>query len=325
MRTLIDDEVLIHIGLPKTGTTWLQLQLFSRPEFGFFAPAQSESDPKKKVKGCAYPLYRDEANRLIEEQDFDPGALRDRFAAISVPDGMRPVISNERLGGNPLSNGFDRKLLCRRIKDVFPNSRILLVIREQRAMVLSNYLQYLKYGGWDSIERYLDPPSDARHPVLSPAFWRYDRLISLYQETFGAERLLVLPYEMLAADPQAFVAAICRFAGLPPARDLPWARKENVRRGAFSSYHLRRMTRINRRSSANAFFPSLIPASIGKVIDRGIKIAVDAAIPAALEDRVLRELEARARIVVPDGYFAASNRCTAELTGLNVKGYGYES
>jgi sulfotransferase family protein len=322
MTTLAEAEVLVHTGLPKTATTWLQEHLFSHPELGFWPPAQQEVTRKQQVKSFGRLFYMDAGERLIADEDFDMAALKAKFGAISVPEGLVPVISNERLAGHPLSNAFDCAIIARRIAQALPRARILAVIREQRSMILSSYIQYLKYGGWRSLDGFMFPPSDARLPVLQFEVWNYDRLAKTYYDQFGADRVLILPYEMFAVDPAAYVKRICNFAEVAEPSGLPFGKMENPRRSHIASYYLRWLTCINRSTSANAFFPRPFGALLGKAIDRSIKIAVGAAIPTAWDRNFRQKLENRIEAAVGNRYDASNGRL-AEMIGIDLSRFGY--
>ncbi|MGE0212703.1 MAG: sulfotransferase [Parvibaculaceae bacterium] len=316
--------MLVHVGLPKTATSWLQEHLFSQDRHGFWAPAREEASGKQRVKAYARLFYLDGEGRLVAEPDFDADGLVARLSDVKVPREHAPVISNERLAGHVLSNAFDREMLARRIKAVLPEARIFVTFREQNAMILSSYMQYLKYGGWRSLDGFLSPPSDARMPTLDLQVWNYERLISLYHEIFGPEQTLALPYEMFARDPEEYIGRICRFAGVTMPSGLPLAKTENGRRSHFTSYHLRWLTCINRSTSANGFFPRPLGAMAGKMVDRGIKLGIERLVPpsweACLNDRMAEKIET----MVGDT-FRASNQRTAELTGLDLAAYGYKT
>ncbi|MDZ4737505.1 MAG: sulfotransferase [Rhodospirillaceae bacterium] len=323
MARLIDSDALVHIGLHKTGTTWLQFHLFPRADCGFHLPEFEGMTPKQRAKAIGVRLCYDQANRLMAEVDFDAIATREALAGLTVPEGKTAVVSHERLGGHPLSAGFDRTILRDRIRTVLPNARILVVVREQFSMLMSSYLQYLKYGGWHDLEQYLYPPSDGRLPTLNIDFWKYDRLIELYRSAFGPDRVLVLPYEMLVRNPQDLVERICDFAGVSVPDGVDGGRRENSRRGYAAAYWFRRLTWINRRTSANAFRPSRLPPWAGKVFDRGLKRGLEAAMPTYFENCVRQHLNAELLRLVDQRYFAESNRRTAELAGLDLKSFGY--
>jgi hypothetical protein len=321
-RSLVDSNVLVHVGLPKTGTTWLQEHLFANPALGFWGPDQSEPTPKQQTKSFGRLLYLDGQQRLISEDDFNAGAVREQLASVLVPDGLVPVVSNERLSGHPLSNAFDRTILALRIKDVFPQARIFLCIREQRSMILSSYFQYLKYGGWRSLDKFLHPPSDGRLPALQLDVWNYARLAELYFRVFGRERVLVLPYEMFVREPASYVGRICDFAGAPKPGPLPFGTTANARRAHVASYYLRWLTCINRSTSANGYFPHLLGRTAGKFIDRAVKITVGSVTPPSWETRLENDFKIRIECAVGNR-FAESNRRLAALTGLDLAGYGY--
>ncbi len=318
---LVDSDPLLHVGLHKTGTTWLQRHLFADPGRGFFAAAPAEARETQRSKAAASRLITGASGNLMSESEFDADAVRTELARIGVPQGLRAVVSSERLGGHPLSAGFDRAVLCRRLHAVFAKARILIVIRAQESILLSNYMQYLKYGGWHGIDRYLQPRCDGRQPALSLDFWRYDRLIELYRGEFGAERVLALPYEMLAVEAQEFARRICSFAGVAVPAGLPFARAENPRRSHFVDHHLRWLTAWHTPSSANGDFPSPFGRRL-RTLDRAKRRALASLVPASLEERCRLALESRVRAIVGDT-FRASNRRAQALTGIDLERLGY--
>jgi hypothetical protein len=268
-------------------------------------------------------LLSDDLGRLIPEDDFNPSQLRDVLAQLQKPASLVAIISNERLAGHPLSNGFDRRLLAQRIRDVFPQARILLTIREQKAIIMSNYMQYLKFGGWHSPELFVRPPSDMRQPVLTLQFWDYAKLIRLYHSVFGRHNVLVLPQEILRRSPTEFVKRIAAFAGLKARDSIEFAQVEaNPRRPHVPYYYLRKFSSLYRKSSGNAFFPSLIGPTAGKLIDKGLKTLFSALTPYRLEKRLEKSLFKRIELMVGD-YYAPSNRVASELIGIDLAELGY--
>src|SRR5262245_28371213 len=320
---LSQSPVLVHVGLARTGTTWLQKHVFANSPY-IFTPADPSLEPMERAKQLARRLCKDGEERLVNELDFDIDAFRRECDSIEVPAGKRAVISSERLSGSVLSGGFDRAILSRRIKAVFPKARILLVIREQRALLMSMYIQYLKYGGWHSIGDFVDPQSDGRLPCFSPSYLMYDRMIGLYQSSFGAGNVLVLPFELFATDVENYVATICSFAGVPELPAFPLNKIENARRRNVSSYALRKVAYRFRPSSANAFAPSMLPKRLRAGTIQGLRRLIDLAVPQALEARLNRRLAAELERAIPPGFYAESNRRAAALTGLRLAGYGYE-
>jgi hypothetical protein len=319
MTPLIDSELLVHIGLHKTASSWLQQRLFSLPDRGFYGPAEAEKWGSQRVKNVGHRLLFDETRHLLTEWEFDAEAARRDLGALMTKPGLCPVLSNERLGGHPLSGGFDRRVISNRIKAVFPKARVLICIREQGAIILSNYMQYLRNGGWNTPEAFLAPKPDGRQPALTLKFWEYDSLASLYYAAFGRDRVLILPYELFASDLAGFAKRICDFVGLPAPRDLPGDEIVNLRRGHVSSYYSRFLTPLRKSSSENGYFPA---SRAGRFIDKWVKGAIDAAVPRQWEEKTRLHLEHRIETYVGDHY-RESNRRMQRLTGLDLAGLGY--
>lgn len=198
---------LIHIGYHKTGTTWLQNHLFSRADAGFVVPFDRKTALQHALISPS-PLMFDAA----ECRAFLRPSV-DRLLAA----GCIPVISSESLSGEINSGGWQAKEMADRIKSVFPDARVLVVIREQKSMILSSYTMYLRGHGLASLKDFLDPPRPALgQPFFSLDYLNYDRLIAYYQTLFGRDRVLALPYELLAGRAEEFSGAILRFAGARP-------------------------------------------------------------------------------------------------------------
>ena len=191
-------------------------------------------------------------------------------------------------------------------------------------MILSSYFQYLKYGGWRSLDGFLNPPSDGRSAGAATSMYGIiDSLPQLYYSLFGRERVLILPYEMFVRDPDGYVGRICDFAGVGKPRGSPYATKSNPRRSHVASYYLRWLTCINRSTSANGYFPRILGQHVGKAIDRSVKIAAGAVTPACWEKKLENDFKARIENAIGDRY-RASNRRLIALTDLDLGSYGYQ-
>ena len=309
---------LIHIGYHKTGSSWLQKSVFRRPEAGFGALAKTLDSPLKQLLVIPNAL------------DFDPAAvsaaLEPQLQQIEAK-GLRAVVSSERLAGHPFSGGYDSKELATRLQRVFPTGRVLIVIREQRGIILSSYKQYVKAGGPASLSGYLNPPERGRErvPLFDFGHYAYDRLIALYHELFAPDRVRVALYEQLANDPRGFVEGIAQFAGVEVAPEvlaaLPVERPNLASRGSAVALR-RRSNQLFRRTDINPA-PLLGATALERPADR-VVASIDRLAPGALARRLdgrLRDLVARE---VGERY-RESNRETALLTGLDLSGAGYDT
>ena len=190
------DNVLIHIGYHKTGSTWLQQELFTS-ESDIFEPLS------KKHKGhntFTEYFYKNNEGYLLSPFDDNYTIIQKEIKYILNLPGKDfrnkiPVISSERLSGNPHSSGFDSRIIAKRLKKTFPNAKILIVIREQKSFLLSNYFQYIFAGGINSLRKYLTTKYDGRRPFFSPCHINYLPLVKEYHKLFGKENVIVVATE----------------------------------------------------------------------------------------------------------------------------------
>lgn len=202
-----DSTLLIHVGFHKTGTTLLQQRLFT-PDAGFF------------------PVWTVQTGEAIEHfvlthpKRFQPSAVKALYRdfASELPSDAIPVISHEDLCGHPVRGRYYGFEVAERLARVFPEAKILICYREQRAMLRSLWGQYVREDGEWPLQAFLGDGTapSGFGPLCRLDHLEYDLLIEHYRELFGPSRVCALPYELLRQDSVEFQRRICRFAG---ARD----------------------------------------------------------------------------------------------------------
>jgi hypothetical protein len=304
---------LVHIGYQKTATTWFQLHLFTRHDLGF-SPAASEEALKQ---------------RIVKPHDlgFNAATARERLTgprSRSVEQGLVPVFSAERLSGDPHLGGRDSASIAARLAATFPQAKVLMVIREQQAIILSMYKQYVSAGGLLGLRAYLEDGRGLMNWPFTFGRFAYDRLILRYHELFGADNVLVLPFELFRSTPRDFVARIVRFTGASAAEgsldELPYGAVEHASPRAAAVVLRRRLNRVLRRP--------LTPwgridskGRLGEALrdtSRGVGDHAPAWLNDALERR-MRQIIARAVA----GRYEDSNAATASLIGVDLRPHGY--
>ncbi len=305
--------LLLHIGFHKTASTWLQANLFDDGALGFTA----------RFGGPRHQLVAD-----IVRPDplfFDPACVRTRYAPFlddAGAAGRTLVLSHERFSGYPSSGGRDRQMIAERLAATFPQARILIVIREQHAVIRSMYSQHVTDGGVEGIARFLAPaePYLLRRPGFRREFYAYNRLIDLYARLFGRDRVLVLPFELLAREPSCFAGAIARHCGQPATPVLANGRV-NVARPLLMQwvqrplnmlfYHnelspgaLFHISRFHKRYARLApLFRAISPGAVERRLDRGLRQAIAAHV---------------------GGYYAHSNALTQAHVEHDLRSLGYQ-
>ena len=316
--------MLIHIGYHKTGTTWLKKNLFEKGDKGFFPISKKGVAHDESNKYARYAHEVAQQFFFTHPVHFDGEALRHKLE--NEIDWRRkgvPVLSSERLSGNPHSGGYDSGEIAHRLHAVFPDAQIFIVIREQSSMILSNYFQYLSYGGARSLEDYVTREFDGRIPHFSKDHFRYDKLLKLYQNLFNESKVLVLPYEMFERSPEAFIGALSRFSGANIPLDLPYTIYVNKGTGRFVLNLTRLLNLFLVKDSINAYSP-LSPFSprYGRRLIRGLKAALELIVPDVMEKRFV-ERHFRLVVELTRGYYEDSNAATSRYIGINLGDYGY--
>jgi hypothetical protein len=313
-----EPALLIHVGYPQAASTWLQQFLFRDREAGFrWLGKKREGHPVRQLVG-AHPLDFDVHESRAQ---FEPLLEKARTAA------LLPVVSYERFAGHPFGGGHDSKEIADRLAAVFPEGRVLIVIREQRSVIASMYKNYVRAGGSASLRQLLEPvvSKQARVPSFDFRYYEYDRLIRRYHALFGRDAVLVRAFEQFVDDPRTFVADILRFAGKPAGDEvidrLRFEVRKNTAEAAIRISAQRHIHRLAWRSELNQ--APLLDSKLARAAARGaMRVAKTFPLPQGLIDRSELSLRRTVGEIVGDRY-AASNRVTAELAGIDLARYGW--
>lgn len=177
---------LIHIGFPKTATTWFQESLF--PHVTNITLIEKDVINRNIIKPNAF--------------DFDKKNAANNFKP--KEKNYRIVLSSERLVGTfnrGWLNGFQPKELANRLKTLFPTATIAVFIRKQEDAIASAYQQYLKNGGTFGINKYL---RSSNFFLFSLDHLRYFEIINYYCELFGRDNIKIYLFEDFKINPMEF-------------------------------------------------------------------------------------------------------------------------
>lgn len=205
--------VMLHVGLPKAGSTTLQQDVFSR------------------LDGVDYHALRRKGGRHAEDGPFGRlvAALREGHgldldldaaaqAMADAADGRPMLVSEERFSDHRGVGVARRPMLLRRL---FGPARILIVLRRPVALMTSMRFQenrHPRYGvaRAGSVDRWIADALDHAHHHLSPAqMVRYDWIVGAFEEAFGADAVTVAPLELLGRQPEAFAERLAAFLAMP--------------------------------------------------------------------------------------------------------------
>jgi len=305
------NPLLIHVGFHKTGTTWLQRQLFRCERAGYTAPWGPQAGLAVDTFVTGSPFR------------FDPAAAREVFQPgrdEAERQGLVPVLSNEALCGSEAPRQQYERSVADRLRETFPEGRILITIRKQKSAILSHYRQHLMRGSSDRIREYLpEPPfKPGFAPHCQLAHFEYDLFVGYYQSLFGADRVLVATLEQLQADRAGYVRRLGAFLGLDGGH-VPDAPADRVGwKGAslsFKRWCNRFGLGIPDWSGPRASLESRVISRLGRWVGRCSPRALDA----RLEDDLRAYVDRRVGT-----YFAGSNERLAALADLDLRAWGYD-
>lgn len=131
----MQDQIYFHIGFHKTGSTWLQKELFS-DESSFNLLNNFEQPWDDPLISYLIKCHLSVFNPIY----FQKLVLK------KIKKNKINIISAERLSGHPISGGFDSDSISKKIYLSFPNAKIIVVSRDRKAFKVSAYKQVVKEG-----------------------------------------------------------------------------------------------------------------------------------------------------------------------------------
>lgn len=186
---------LIHIGMHKTGTTWLQRCVFPSVGSEIFATSDLHAD-------CSV-LGRNFLADLIKRDATSPQCLPRDASNLKL-------LSSEALVGEPFRSLLGKRApaseIVSRVRDAFKDCRILCVRRSSGELRESLYLQYVQTGG--TLNR-----KNFENLELNHSYLALESMLAPWEAEF--DRVNVLEYDDLKTDPEKFVNAISDLSGLP--------------------------------------------------------------------------------------------------------------
>jgi hypothetical protein len=225
-------RVVLHVGLQKTASTYLQRQVFPAARGLTFV-----SRPYTQANHAFNMLQYADASL------YDPSALEAEFDRLRArADGGPVLVSDEVLSGFPYYIYLNRATIAERLATAVPDAHVVLFLRNQRDLVWSLYNQYTKMGWftgrldadflsapgggmtldeWFQGDRRIDRTRRfiSNRSVFNVEHFRFSSLLALYERLF--EHVHVFLYEDFVADNAAVLARLSDVVGValpaPPA------------------------------------------------------------------------------------------------------------
>jgi len=311
-----ESPLLIHIGYPKTASSWLQADIFSNQSTGFCVPWENQDG-----------LCHAATDFFVNCDIFSPTAAQEFFQPgleTAKQQQLTPVLSNEFLSGCAFFTHYNYhqslpQEIAERLKSVFPNAKILIMIREQKSMLISAYRQMLIMGNSLTIEEFINTGDKdiTKHPTVGNLEnLKFDQLVQKYQEVFGRENLLVLPLEMLTKDKKVFFHQLYTFAETPEQE----IKNEESKNVGLKGGRLELLRKMNLYLFYGKNNPNL-RQTLFKVNYKMSGI-IEPFIPKNINESIERKLKTFVKDTVGD-YYQQSNQKTSKLIGIDLSKLGY--
>lgn len=173
----------IHIGYPKTATSWFK---------DFLYP---------KIKN-ANIIYNDNLDFDIHESKKGIKIIGD------FPEKEHRIIVSHKFSGLvdfQWDNGKYRSYFAPQLKKSFPDAKIILFIRNQEHFLASAYSSYITHGGTYTFRKLYKNGDLTNGKMFSYEYLDYTLIIDQYIKFFGEENVFIYLYEEFQANRKEFL------------------------------------------------------------------------------------------------------------------------
>jgi sulfotransferase family protein len=166
----------IHVGFPKCGSTFLQSEVFDKIKD---INAITVGGKNCKLPKClSYMTY-------CQDPYFSPEKVAEELK--EIPEEINGI-SNEGF-----TSFVSPTIMANRLHQAFGDTKILIVLRNQKSILLSHYLHDIKIGYALSFEKWLKRLFN----TLRYQSFMYSHTINAYNKQFGKENVKVVLFEEL--------------------------------------------------------------------------------------------------------------------------------
>jgi hypothetical protein len=200
------------VGAPKCGTTSLYSYLWQHPEV--FMPR------RKELHYFSTDLER--RNRISETEYF----------------GLFQEAGDRKVIGEASADYFYSSAACTRIKEAFPDAKIIISLRNPVDNAYSTHA-YALWRAREEVEdfeealardgKYRKGQKPRRRTYIEGA--KYSKYVKMYLEAFGREQVHIIVFEEMARDPEGVYRGLCGFLGISEDVRVD-LRRQNARRQA---------------------------------------------------------------------------------------------
>jgi len=191
-----EKNVIIHLGMPKTATTFLQWNVFHYMD----------------VHYLWHIFHKGWIKNIIHyDKDLDLEKAKKKMNK-HLKDDKKNLLSEENLYTDYLVKKDDRYIILDRIKHIFPEAKIIFGIRNKEEILLSWYKQYVATGGTHGYEYFLKNHMNQKK-------LDYEEYIQKLYEYYGKENIFIYKLEEIKNNQEKVIKDMSKFIGIPFPKD----------------------------------------------------------------------------------------------------------
>jgi len=191
-------NLFIHIGMQRTGSTFLQYSVFSQSDeinLVDFDKKNNELLGNKKIK-----------NILTNIEKYDIKFILEMINKRLKNDKIN-LISEENINCKMFSKQDNRFVKLEKLKEVFPNAKIIFGTRKKDDLIVSWYTKYVMNGGIYNFNKYLEK-------IVNINKFNFQPYIKSLFEYYGNKNVFIYDLNELKSNKEDFLNNLCNFIGV---------------------------------------------------------------------------------------------------------------
>ena len=182
-------KTILHIGSPKAGSTFLQAYFHEHPSIHFSHDDFGEFNRHGRLDETLQAINPIDAINLFSSEK------------LTCPS----FFVNFQNGGFNKENDIKKyqEETAKQLAEWSPDATVLFIVRGFRTVLPSLYAQHVASGGVETYDVFLDSYQKEVAQIFN-----YDFIYQTYEKYFDKDKILVVPFELLKTDKDAFLQLI---------------------------------------------------------------------------------------------------------------------
>ena len=180
-------ENLIHVGIHKAGSTFLQKNIFPNVSNISYLGFYNDDFLLNEIiyfQTCSD--YNFDINKIKKLINFLEENKKNNRSTLISSEGFTGTIQPQYFG-----SGIFIELIAKRIKKFIENPKIILILRNQRDAITSLYKDDIQFGYNCDFKEWIFE----RSKINALDYFKYDKTVEIYHQIFNKENVKIYFYE----------------------------------------------------------------------------------------------------------------------------------